>query len=449
MSDTTIVAVSSTMGEGQRGVIRISGLEAFSIISNFIPEEISPCKHRWHECKLKIDEWDITIPVVLYLMKAPFSYTSENVIEVHTYSSPILLDIMVKQFILAGCQPAEPGEFTKRAFLSGKMDLTQAEAVAEIIAAKTSSERKSAFLGMTGQLSRQIDEMQSVVLHVVALMEAHIDFSDEEIDPLPADYVLIRLKPVLDMLEKFHQKNKELSLHGVQLCICGAPNAGKSTLFNLLLQKNESLVSDISGTTLDWMEDYVVIEGTRFNVIDTPGIEEQTDKKIQERAQKKGLEILENCDVILFVIDSSVEYQEIYDRLFAVIPDVPFAVMYNKIDLPSQVEKKRLQKECDTIFSVSLTTHSDLKPLKKWLSVQAVKIQENKNEILLNTRQHYAVQRTAKILDQVIEDLGNNTSYEFIVGDLRLALDYLGEIVGKVTTEDILGEIFSKFCIGK
>lgn len=449
MDNSTIIAVSSTSGESYRGVIRISGPEAFAILSKFTAEEILPQKHRWSQRELFITQWQMSIPVTLYLMKAPFSYTSDHVIEIHTFSSPVFLDIIIQQFIIAGCQPAQPGEFTKRAFLSGKMDLTQAEAVAEIIAAKTTAERKSAFLGMTGQLSRQIEDMQAVILRVVALMEAHIDFSDEEIDPLPADYVLDNLQPVFDLLSRFHKKNKEVSLHGIQLCICGAPNAGKSTLFNLLVENNHALVSDISGTTLDWMEDYIVVGGIRFNVIDTPGLEDEA-VDLQHQAQKKGRDILQNCDIALVVIDSSTPYQEVYEHLFALIPkDTPVAVLYNKVDLPSQVDREMLAKKCDTIFATSFTTAEHLEVIKSWLVTEAEQIKQNKNEILLNTRQHFAVKQTAMILEQVIEDLHNAISYEFIVGDLRLSLDYLGEIVGKVTTEDILGEIFSKFCIGK
>ncbi|BBM81780.1 tRNA uridine-5-carboxymethylaminomethyl(34) synthesis GTPase MnmE [Candidatus Uabimicrobium amorphum] len=449
MNNSTIVAVSSTSGESYRGVIRISGPEAFTITSKFTVEEIKPQKHKWCQSDLLIEQWQMNIPVILYLMKAPFSYTSENIIEIHTFSSPVLLDIIVQQFIMGGCQPAQPGEFTKRAFLSGKMDLTQAEAVAEIIAAKTTAERKSAFLGMTGQLSRQIEEMQAVILNVVALMEAHIDFSDEEIDPLPADYVLENLQPVFDLLCSFHKKNKEVSLHGIQLCICGAPNAGKSTFFNLIVEKNQALVSDVSGTTLDWVEDYIVIDGIRFNVIDTPGLEDKA-VDLQHKAQKKGRDILRNCDIALFILDSSTPYKEVYEQLFAIIPhETPLAILYNKVDLPSQIDQQIFMDKCDTIFSTSFTTTQNLDTIKSWLVAKAEQIKQNKNEILLNTRQHFAVKQTATILEQVIDDLKNATSYEFIVGDLRLSLDYLGEIVGKVTTEDILGEIFSKFCIGK
>ena len=449
MNNSTIIAVSSTSGESYRGVIRISGPEAFAITSQFTVEKIQPQKHRWCQVDLFITPWQMSVPVTLYLMKAPFSYTSEHVIEIHTFSSPVFLDVIVQQFIVGGCQPAQPGEFTKRAFLAGKMDLTQAEAVAEIIAAKTAAERKSAFLGMTGQLSRQIEDMQAVILRTVALMEAHIDFSDEEIDPLPVDYVLENLQPVFDLLSSFHKKNKEVSLHGIQLCICGAPNAGKSTLFNLLIEKDDALVSDISGTTLDWMEDYIVVGGIRFNVIDTPGLEDKA-VDLQHKAQKKGQDILQNCDIALVVIDSSAPYDEIYEHLFAMISkDTPVAVLYNKVDLPSRINRDMLYDKCDTIFDTSFTSTDDLKAIKGWLVTKAEQIKQNKNEILLNTRQHFAVKQTAAILEQVIEDLHNAISYEFIVGDLRLSLDYLGEIVGKVTTEDILGEIFSKFCIGK
>lgn len=450
MRNATIVAVSSVTEEGLRGVIRISGPASFSVISQFTRTNIKPQKHKWKKCTLDIVDWDSSVTAILYLMKAPFSYTSEDVVEIHTYSSPVLLDVIVKQCLNAGCEPAEPGEFTKRAFLSGKMDLAQAESVAEIIAAKTEAERKSAFLGMTGELSKKIESMQKSLLHIVALLEAHIDFSDEEIDPLSTSYIVKYLKPLLKELHVFGKKNKEIPTRGIQICICGAPNAGKSTLFNILTEKASSIVSSVSGTTLDWVEEQVKIENAIFNIMDTPGIEEKSIG-IQKRAQEKAILILENCDLVLFVIDSSIAYQDMYNDLFnSISKTTPIAIIYNKIDLPQKLQEEDFAKKSEIVIKTSLQQgESKLKDLKYWLVEQAKKIQENKNVMLLNTRQYHTVEKTKVVIERAIEDIENDVSYEFIVGDLRLSLDYLGQIAGKVTTEDILGEIFSKFCIGK
>ncbi len=450
MNDDTIVAISSAFGSGLKGIIRISGAQAFPLISQFWEREIKPQSYRKLEGKIRLETWHCQFPVTLFLMKGPHSYTSEDCVEIHTFSSPLLLKTLVQQIVSKGARPAGPGEYTRRAFEAGRIDLAQAESVARLISAGSEAERRMAIFGVTGALSQKISQLQDNLAYVIALMEAHIDFLEEEVPALDLSQVASRLDPVLEALRELDKPSKEIYQESVQVCLYGLPNSGKSTLFNCLAEEKRALTSPVSGTTLDWLEHSVCWEGISFNFIDTPGIDE-LPQGLHARAQEKVPELLQGADITLYLVDLARPFEEHNHQLISQLSSPHTLLVGTKSDLEKCLDQEKMKEKSGIEESLltSTSTSEGIEKLKKWLLAKASEVKENKNPSLLNARQHHCAQKASLLIEESLEGLHMGMSYEFITSDLRVALDFLGEISGKITSEDILGRIFSEFCIGK
>lgn len=446
MTDT-IVAISSALAPALRGILRISGPEAFSIISDYYNRPLTKTIYQRTSGKLWIQEWKTTIDATLYLMKAPYSYTREDVVEIHTFSSLVLLNRLLKQFIDAGAKPATPGEFTQRAFMAGRIDLAQVESIQMLINASTDAERRLAMWGVSGELSSNFSKISDKLAEVISLLEAYIDFVEEDIGELPQQECLQTLQMAMSALENLTANTNICKSSQVSVCLYGLPNAGKSSLFNCLLQKQAAIVTNIPGTTLDWLQGIATIAGINFKIVDMPGIM-ANPSKMQTKAQDKVEELLKGADLILYVIDGSQNFSNLHFQLWKQLPEVPTLFLRSKSDLALVWSTEIFRQYSKEFADISVHRPESWKKLRNWLAAHG-RQRCHLEPGLINMRQYYVALEAKQAIQRAIQALQEDISYEFIAVDIRQALTLIGELVGEVTTEDILDRIFSGFCIGK
>ncbi len=469
----TIIALSTPPGKSFHAIIKISGSEAVRSIKDFfvpadnvnleaIPTYISIRGNIFLEGNY------INIPVCLYIMRQPFSYTREDVVEIHTFSSPPLVEMLLDAILSKGIQTkrsirlSQPGEFTKRAFLHGRLDLAQAEAVMRIIHAQSDHELETAVAQLSGTVSRQMKHIQDEIISLCSHIEASLDFSDQNIEIIPTREVMYRLEAIekdISRLSALSETGKVLP-EGINTVFVGNPNVGKSSLMNALLGRRRSIVSEISGTTRDIVADILEVNGIRFRLIDTAGIDDskpipvpfKQEDVVIPGALEKTQSILKNAQMLLFVFDSNTSVSEQLERIRVDNLTDNMIVILNKCDLKKSFSPHLPLglKRCPVVHTSALTGEG-LERLKDILVEKVFDglVNISGNSSIFNIRQKDALQRSLKSIQQAIESVRNDEGYEFIALEMRAALDALGEVVGEATTEDILDKIFSDFCIGK
>lgn len=461
----TIIAVSTSSGRSLHAIIRISGSEAISSITGLFSSNPAldlnevPTYTTIHGHLYSTEE-SVAIPVVLYIMKFPYSYTKEDIVEIHTFGSPPVLEMLLRTILSKGSHEkrtirlAQPGEFTKRAFLHGRIDLAQAEATMRIIRAQTDGELRVAVAHLTGDTSLQIKRLREEMISLCSQIEAAIDFFDQDIELLSEK----ELMNGLEMIEKntlhlLSQAEKgKLVLEGIDTVLFGKPNVGKSSLINALLEKERVIVSHISGTTRDIVTDVLGVEGVQFKLKDTAGID-KTSCAVMIEAMGKARAHMEGAQIIVLVFDVNVDIREQWQSLLLnELPENVIVVM-NKCDLQKNSHDTELPIELKPypVIYTSVVTGEGIESLKETFvkSVLENQVKLLGHHPIFTVRQRGVLQRSLQSIHQAIESLKNAMSYECIASDIRTALDILGEIGGEVTTEDILDEIFSGFCIGK
>ncbi|MBM4064556.1 MAG: tRNA uridine-5-carboxymethylaminomethyl(34) synthesis GTPase MnmE [Planctomycetes bacterium] len=461
----TIVAVSSPSGRSFQSILKISGTEAIQCMKDFfIPTAHSDLGeiHTYTSTagNIHIKEEGVHIPAVLYIMKQPYSYTKEDVVEIHTLGSPIIMEMLLSSLLSKGIQVkrnirlSQPGEFTKRAFLHGRIDLAQAEAAMRIIRAQTDAELKVAVAQLTGNVSQQIKRIQDDAVSLCSYIEAAIDFSDQDIELISAKEIMDKLEVIKNGISRLltQPETGHVSPEGIVAVLYGKPNVGKSSLINALLGKKRTLVSAIPGTTRDVVADILEIGGIHFKLMDTAGMDD-SEEVVLSRAMEKTLFTLKKAQVILLVFDGGFNINE---QLRAMKLDDLTGneiIVINKCDLLKSSFSTELPAELKKhpLVRTSTLTGEGLERLKETLleGVLGGRVNLSGGAPIFNVRQRDALQRSLQSIQQTMESVRNNESYEFIALDLRTAIDALGEIVGEVTTEDILSKIFSEFCIGK
>ena len=444
-----IVAIATPYGESAIGIVRLSGKGVLDIVKKFFKTK-GEIKPRFaHFGRLYDEKGEELDEGILIYYKAPHSYTGEDMVELNLHGNPRILQRAVELFLKAGARLAEPGEFTKRAFLNGKLDLTQAEAVAELISAKTELARKVALKQLHGELSKYIRPLRDTLLELLAYVEADIEFAEEDIPTLTKEQVLEMVDKVLKGIEELLKtaKTGKFIREGIKLAIVGRPNVGKSSLFNALLKEERAIVTDIEGTTRDYIEETLQLKGIPVRLIDTAGIRETQDivEKIGvERSKKK----IEEADLVLFVIDGSREITDEDLKIYETIKTKERIVVVNKVDLPLRANLEIFKGE--NIIKVSALTGEGLEELsEEILKKVGVQLEESVN-IYVSLRHETLLKKAKEVLERFKEEYRTkDISPEIAMLDLREASDYLGEILGDITTEDVLGKIFSTFCIGK
>jgi tRNA modification GTPase len=452
--DDTIVALATPPGIGAIGVIRLSGKKALEIADKlFKTKKISQqLSHTLHHGWL-IDGDRMIDEVVISVFKKPKSYTGEDVVEISTHGSPFIHQQVLDACIHYGARLAKSGEFTQRAFLNGKLDLAEAEAVADLIASNTAASHRTALHSMRGGFSGKLKELREQLIRFSALIELELDFSQEDVEFADRRqfYALIDdMKQTTEQLISSFQLGNVIK-NGVSVAIIGKPNAGKSTLLNTLLQEDRAIVSEIPGTTRDTIEEVINIDGILVRLIDTAGIRKHSSDVIEGMGMERSLDKMKTADLVLYVFDVNDRKSEV-ESLRPEIEkhQVNYLMAGNKIDQYGEAAAKEKFGDLEKIVFISAKEHLHTDVLKKRM-VDAV-LKGNiaaEDTIVTNARHYHALKEANQSLDDIKKGLDENRSGDLLTPDIRRCLHYLGEITGEVTNEDMLDYIFSKFCIGK
>jgi tRNA modification GTPase len=464
MLDDTIAAIATPPGEGAVAVVRLSGPQALSIADQCfvsaarVPARLSTAPtHTIHYGRMV--RRGVTVDEVLAaVMRAPHTFTREDVVEITCHGGILPAKMVLDAVLECGARLAAPGEFTRRAFLNGRIDLTQAEAVADLIHSRTELALRAANEQLAGKLSQRVNHLRDELVQTLAHLEAHIDFPDEDIAPATRDQLLARLERAVAFADELLRTANEGQIlrRGIRAAIVGRPNAGKSSLLNQLLGRNRAIVSTIPGTTRDTIEETANIRGLPVVLIDTAGLREARDE-IEKEGVRRSRESLERAELVLHVLDVSEPFTPADESHLAEFKGKKRILIRNKIDLPCRLELPGAARGDDAeapgppVVDVCCLTGSGIEPLKDAIKelVWSGEIKSEMLEVMINSRHQDALQRTRDAVQRTMQALQGGETLDLVAVDLRIAVNAIGEIVGKTATEDLLDMIFSQFCIGK
>jgi tRNA modification GTPase len=450
----TIVAASTAPGIGAIAVIRISGPAAFSIINQMFPSknlELA-ASHTIHVGILKDIDTDID-EVVVSLYKGPRSYTGEDTIEISCHGSPYIQQQIIQACAAKGARLARAGEFTQRAFLNGKMDLAQAEAVADLIASNTRASQKTALNNIRGGFSHQLKNMREQLIQFAALIELELDFATEDVefaDRTKFHSLINSISLSTNQLINSFQLGNVIK-NGVSVAIIGKPNAGKSTLLNTLLNEDRAIVSEIAGTTRDTIEETMNINGIIFRLIDTAGIRSHSADTIENIGIERSLQKMQSADVVLYIFDVKEETSESLQEQVSVFNKtaIKYLMVGNKADEGNGNAQRKFDGK-QKIYFISAKEQTGIEELKTALFNHTVESEPNSESTIVTNARHYeALKQVQQSLKEILTGLHNQLPGDLLALDIRRSLYFLGEITGEITNEDKLEYIFSKFCIGK
>ena len=449
--EDTIAAVATTIGESSINVIRISGKDSINVANKIFSKDISNVSsHTVHygfmmENDEKIDE------VFLSVFRAPKSFTTEDIVEISVHGGSASVNKVMELVLSNGARLAEPGEFLKRAFLNGRIDLTQAEAVGDLINAQTESSRKMALKGVDKTIFGEINELKEKVLALIANIEVNIDYPEYE------DAIVVTKEMINDTNEFIREKvgkllkNSKKGLlikNGLKIVIVGKPNVGKSSILNSLLNENKAIVTDIKGTTRDIVEGTLMIDGVKIDILDTAGIRETNDV-VEAIGVKRSVDAIDEADLVLFVIDSEDGFDKEDKEVLDKIKDKEILVVYNKND---KIKDYKVD-ELSSYNSINISTFDSnmIEKLKDKISCifDLKSIAESNYTYISNARQIALLNKSLSIVDEIENAVNNDLEVDMIEIDVKRLWETLGEITGKVGSDDLLNEIFSKFCLGK
>ena len=454
--DKTIAAISTnSIGVGAINIIRLSGKDAIKIVSKvFTNKSFSDApSHTIHYGFIK-DDSTIIDEVLVMLMKAPKTYTKEDIVEINCHGGYITTNNILKLLLKNGAVLAEPGEFTKRAFLNGRIDLVQAESVADIIDAKSEKEVKAGMKQLEGVLSKKIKEIKQEILDVMVNVDVSIDYPEYDVEDVTNKQISDMLNSVQKKLENLEKSfdNGKLIKEGIKTAIIGKPNAGKSSLLNAILKEDRAIVTEYEGTTRDTIEEFVTIEGIPLKLIDTAGIREAKDE-VEKIGIKKSKEIAEEADLVIAIFDSSKELSREDEEILKIIKNKKAIILLNKSDLNSELndDDKKFTSVTPNIIKISALKGEGLENLYKLISkmYNLEEINLDNDAIITNLRQKNLITKAIENLKKTRETLEKNMPIDIIAIYMKEILENLGSITGEVVTDDIINEIFSKFCLGK
>ncbi len=459
-SDDTISAIATAVGEGGIGIVRVSGSQALAIADKLFVGKAgkrvsAALSHKViYGDIVDIDNGDKVDEALVIIMRAPRSYTCEDVVEFHCHGGPVPLKRVLALTLTAGARLADPGEFTKRAFLNGRLDLSQAEAVIDIIRSKTDTSLKAAMGNLSGQLSERVKMVRHTILRMIAQLEAAIDFPEEDIEAAAAADVAKLINEAdyeLTVLLSTAQTGRILR-EGLATVIIGKPNVGKSSLLNALLREKRAIVTDVPGTTRDVIEEYVNIRGIPLKIIDTAGIRETADV-VEKIGVERALELVGQVDLILVLLDSSVPLSVEDKKVLAMLADRQAVVLLNKSDLPAMLEVEDVEKYTNgrQVLRISVAQGQGLAELEQAIfdRVYSGQVKQGEAAFVSNVRQADILRQAQQRLSDALATIEANMPTDCIVVDLRASWEKLGEITGDTVGEDIIDQIFTQFCIGK
>ena len=458
MKTDTIAAIATAMSNSGIGIVRISGDEALEVADRiFRPKKgsrkVSDMETHTIHYGYVVDGEEVVDEVMLLIMKAPRSYTCEDTIEIDCHGGVLVMKKILETVLKYGARPAEPGEFTKRAFLNGRIDLSQAESVIDVINAQNELALKSSVSQLQGAVLEKIKDIRAVVLHEIAFIESALDDPEHvSLDGYPEQLRGImsdahsKVKKLLDSSD-----NGKMLKEGINTAIVGKPNAGKSSLLNILVGEERAIVTEIAGTTRDILQEQIQIGGIGLNVIDTAGIRD-TEDIVEKIGVNKSREYIEKADLIIYVVDSSTELDENDQEIIEAIQDKKAIVLLNKSDLDAKTDAAILQERLDKpILSISAKNNTGIHELEKLIEEMffSGKLSFNDEVYITNIRQKNALAEAESSLKMVLQSIDDGLPEDFFTIDMMNAYEVLGTIIGESVGEDLVNEIFSKFCMGK
>ena len=455
---STIASISTAPGIGGIGIVRISGENTFKIIERIFRPKTQSSIDEIKGYTLKygniIENGNIIDEVLVSYFKAPKSYTTENMCEINSHGGNIIVKKILELCLKNGADLAEPGEFTKRAFLNGRIDLAQAESVIDVINAKSDREVQSGIKQLEGYLSKEIKSIKKEILNVLVNAEVSIDYPEYDIPEVQEKEIREMIENVKSKLEKLEKSfnNGKIIKDGIKTAIIGKPNSGKSSLLNAILKEERAIVTDIAGTTRDTIEEFVNINGIPLKLVDTAGIRETSDE-VEKIGVKKSIKQAEEADLIIAIFDASKELTQEDLEILKLIERKESIILLNKVDLKTIITEKdeRLKNSSANILKISALNKIGIEDLYNKISemFNLNKINFDNEILITNIRHKNIISKALENIRKVEESLNNNMPIDIITIYIKEILENLSEITGEAVTEDVINEIFSKFCLGK
>ena len=446
--DDTIAAISTALGVGAISIIRLSGKDSLSIINKIFDKDLTKVKSHTINYGHIIEENKIIDEVLVSVMLSPHTFTREDVVEINCHGGISTTNKILELILLNGARLAEPGEFTKRAFLNGRIDLTQAEGIMNLIESKSEASREMAINQLTGSVSNLISSLRTDLINIISNIEVNIDYPEyEDIEVITLQKILPEVNNIKNKLQNIikNAQNGKLINEGINIGIIGKPNVGKSSLLNALLEENKAIVTDIEGTTRDIVEGNFILNGIACHVIDTAGIRKTTDI-VEAIGVNKSLEIIDKSDLVIFMLNNNDILTTEEKELLKKIKTKKYIIVVNKIDL----NNKLIINE-NNLIKISIKDNIGLDSLKNKI-IELFNLGEITTKdmtYLSNARSISLLKKSLKIIDEIINNINNNVPIDIIEMDLKDCWNKLGEIIGETYTDELIDEIFSRFCLGK
>ena len=447
--EDTIVAISSSSGTGAISIIRLSGTDAINIVSKIFTKDLTKVdSHTIHYGYIKDKEEKID-EVLVSVMKSPKTFTREDIVEINCHGGFATTNKVLEILLENGARLAEPGEFTKRAFLNGRIDLLEAEATMDLISSKAESQRKLSINTLTGETSNLIKKLREELIKIISNIEVNIDYPEyEDIEVLTNESILPSVNNFKEKLQEIIKKSEDSKVikEGIKVGIIGKPNVGKSSLLNALLEEEKAIVTDIPGTTRDIVEGSIVLGGIPLNIIDTAGIRETNDT-VEKIGVERSLNIIEVADLIIYILNNNEELTEEEKKLFTKIKDKKKIIVVNKIDLETKLDKSIL----DNYIEISVKENIGIEKIKEEIKhlFNIGTLINNDITYLSNARSIALLKKSLNNINEAIKEIENNSPIDIVELNLKEAWSSLGEIIGETYTEELLDELFSRFCLGK
>ena len=446
--EDTIAAISTALGVGAISIVRISGPEAISIVNKIFDKDLTKVKSHTINYGHIIDDKTKIDEVLVSVMLSPKTYTTEDIVEINCHGGISTTNKVLELLLINGARLAEPGEFTKRAFLNGRIDLTQAEGIMNLIESKTDAARNISINQLTGNVSNLISLLRTKISEIISNIEVNIDYPEyEDIEVLTNEKIYPKIlnlkKELIEIIN--NAENGKILNEGIKIGIVGKPNVGKSSLLNALLEEEKAIVTDIEGTTRDIVEGNFSLNGVLCHILDTAGIR-KTNDLVEQLGVNKSLEIIEEADLILLVLNNNEKLTEEEKELISKIKNKKHIIIINKIDL-----EDKIKLEDKNIIKISIKENKGLDNLKNRI-IELFNLGEiNTKDMtyLSNARSISLLKKVSKIIDEIIENINSNTPIDIIEMDLKNCWNILGEIIGESYTDELIDEIFSRFCLGK
>lgn len=447
--EDTIVAISTSVGEGAISIIRLSGHDALNIASKVFTKDLTKVdSHTIHYGFItsnneKIDE------VLVSVMKAPKTFTREDIVEINCHGGIATTNKVLEVLLENGARLAEPGEFTKRAFLNGRIDLLEAEATMDLISSKAESARKISINTLTGETSNLIKNLRSELIKIISNIEVNIDYPEyEDIEVLTNESILPDIKKFKEKLEEIIKKSEDSKVikEGIRVGIIGRPNVGKSSLLNSLLEEEKAIVTDVSGTTRDIVEGSLIVSGIPLNIIDTAGIR-KTEDTVEKIGVEKSLKIIDTSDLLIYILNNNEEITEEEKEILEKTKNKKRIIVVNKIDLKTKLNKKLL----DSYIEISVKENIGIDKIKDEIKrlFNIGEISTNDMTYLSNARSIALLKKSLNNINDAINEINNNNPIDIVELSLKESWNNLGEVIGETYTDELLDELFSRFCLGK